>query len=147
MRSTSDIPEKQKDPKSESLFNKVFGGEFLTDPRMRPWYLYFVILMLLVGIAILSEQRIVQKQKKIKKLEQEYKTEISKLKANNQFIPYEQNKALIETLKGRGYVFDESSDYTVTITTPKKEKFLWLKNIFRKDKEKDKKKDAEEKSK
>jgi len=145
MRSTSDIPKKEKDPKSESLFNKVFGGEFLTDPRMRPWYLYFVILMLLVGISILSEQRIVQKQKKIRKLEQEYKTEISKLKANNQFIPYEQNKALIETLKERGYVFDETSDYTVTITTPKEEKFLWLKKIFRKDKEK--KKDAEEKSK
>ena len=142
MRTTSNIPERKRNPKSESFFNKVFGGEYLTNPRMRPWYLYIVVLMLLVGIAILSEQRIVQKQKKINRLEQEYKAEISKLKANNQFIPYEENKALIEMLKERGFVFDEKSDYTVTVTTPKEEKFLWLKKIFKKEK-----KDTEKKSK
>lgn len=143
MRSTTNIPEKNREPKSESFFNKVFGGEFLTDPRMRPWYLYILILTILISFSILSEQRIMQKQKRITRLEQEYKAEISKLKANNQFIPYEESKALIETLKGRGFVFDESSDYTVTITTPKEEKFVWLKKIFKKDK----KKDAEKQSK
>ncbi|MBO7491592.1 MAG: hypothetical protein J6T59_04030 [Bacteroidales bacterium] len=143
MRSTTNIPEKNREPKSESFFNKVFGGEFLTDPRMRPWYLYILILTILISFSILSEQRIMQKQKRITRLEQEYKAEISKLKANNQFIPYEESKALIETLKGRGFEFDESSDYTVTITTPKEEKFVWLKKIFKKDK----KKDAEKQSK
>ncbi len=134
MRSTTKITRKEKDPKSESLFNKVFGGEYLTNPRVRPWYLYVMLLLLLIGVAIMSEQRITQKQKKIQKLENEYKAEISRLKANNQFIPYEENKALIEELKARGFVFDEKSDYTVTVTTPKKEKFLWLKKIFRKEK-------------
>ncbi|MBO4489495.1 MAG: hypothetical protein J5741_07590 [Bacteroidales bacterium] len=143
MRSTTNIPEKNREPKSESFFNKVFGGEFLTDPRMRPWYLYIIVLIILVSISIMSEQRIIQKQKKITRLEQEYKAEISRLKANNQFIPYEESKALIETLKSRGFDFDESSDYTVTITTPKEEKFAWLKKIFKRDK----KKDAEKKSK
>lgn len=140
MRTSTNIPEKTRDPKSESFFNKVFGGAFLTDPRMRPWYLYILILLLLVGIAIFSEQRLVQKQKKINRLEQEYKAEISQLKANNQFIPYEQNKALIEMLKEKGYVFDEKSDYTVTVVTPKEEKYLWLKKIFKR------KKDAEKQS-
>ncbi|MBO7445593.1 MAG: hypothetical protein J6T86_04210 [Bacteroidales bacterium] len=138
MRTTTNIPEKERDPKSENFFNKVFGGEFLTNPKMRPWYLYIVILLLLIGIAIFSEQRIAQKQKKINRLEQEYKAEISRLKANNQFIPYEENKALIEVLKERGFVFDEKSDYTVTITTPQEEKFQWLKKIFKKNKDAEK---------
>ena len=71
-------------------------------------------------------------------MEQEYKAEISRLKANNQFIPYEENKALIEVLKERGFVFDEKSDYTVTITTPQEEKFQWLKKIFKKNKDAEK---------
>jgi hypothetical protein len=120
----------------------VFGGEFLTDPRMRPWYLYILILLILISFSILSEQRIIQKQKKINLLEQEYKAEINKLKTNNQFIPYEENKALIETLKGHGFVFDEQSDYTVTITTPKEEKHLWLKKLFKRDKKKNAEKNS-----
>ena len=145
MRSTT---HNEENPSQErrgwsKVLKDVFGGEFLLSRQMRRWYPYVAFVLVLMAVMVVSEQRIQEKKKKIAKLENQYKAELSRLKANNQFIPYEESKALIETLKSRGFDFDESSDYTVTITTPKEEKFAWLKKIFKRDK----KKDAEKKSK
>lgn len=119
---------KQKEPgRIGSTFKRVFGGEFLLGKQMRHVYIYMAFLFVLVAVMIVSEQRIREKNRKINKLEIEYKNEIARLKANNQFIPYEQNKLLIQSMIDRGYVFDERHDYTVTVRRPVEEKKHWFK--------------------
>ena len=87
------------------------------------------MLVLLVGVLVISEQRINDKKEEISRLENEYKSELSRLKANNQFIPYEENQMLIQKMKDRGYVLNEEHNYTVTVKEPVEEKrhilFFW----------------------
>jgi len=104
------------------LLRRVFGGEFLLSQQMRPWYPYIAFVLVLAAILVLSEQRINEKKQEINQLENEYKAELSKLKANNQFIPYEENQILIQKMKERGYVLDEEHNYTIHIPRPVKEK-------------------------
>lgn len=125
MDSTSKVSRQKKEkPKSRFrlFFENVLGGEFLLSPKMLPWYPFLLFVILLMGISVVSEQRILDKKAKIAELENEYKAELSKLKTNNQFIPYEENQALIETMKSRGYVLDEKHNYTVVVEKPVKEK-------------------------
>lgn len=125
MDSTSEVSRRKKEkPKSRFrlFFENVLGGEFLLSPKMLPWYPYILFVILLMGVSVVSEQRILDKKEKITQLENEYKAELSKLKTNNQFIPYEENQILIETMKSRGYVLDEKHNYTVVVEKPVKEK-------------------------
>lgn len=94
--------------------------------KARPWYLYALFVVLLVTALVVSEQRIRLKQRKIIKLENEYKAEISRLKANNQFIPYEKNKILIGKMQERGFITDEKQIYTVKKTKKAEEKRRWF---------------------
>jgi len=124
---TDNKAKKEKTP----LLRRVFGGEFLLSQQMRPWYPYIAFVLVLAAILVLSEQRINEKKQEINRLENEYKAELSKLKANNQFIPYEENQILIQKMKERGYVLDEEHNYTIHIPRPVKEKrgfFSFLKN-------------------
>jgi hypothetical protein len=104
--------------------------------KMRPWYFYFVFVLILVSSLVLSEQRIKGKQKKITELENTYKTEITKLKANNQFIPYEKNKILIQRMEEKGFITDEKQCFTVKATPKPVEKRRWFKRKERKDENK-----------
>lgn len=99
---------------------------------MRPWYLYFFFVIVLVTLLVISEQRIRVKQKKINELENTYKAEISKLKANNQFIPYEKNKILIQKMQDKGYITDEKHSFTVKETPKREEKRRWFRRKERK---------------
>lgn len=125
---TDDNGKKQKTP----LLRRVFGGEFLLSRQMRPWYPYIAFVLVLAAILVLSEQRINEKKQEITRLENEYKAELSRLKANNQFIPYEENQILIQKMKDRGYVLDEEHNYTIRIPRPEKEKrgfFRFLRRV------------------
>lgn len=108
------------------FFVNVFGGEFLAKKTMRPWYFYFIFVLVLVALLVVSEQRIRMKQKKINDLENVYKAEISKLKANNQFIPYEKNKILINKMQEKGFITDEKHIFTVEKSVKKEEKQRWF---------------------
>ncbi len=105
--------------------------------EMRPWYWYTLFVLILIAILVLSEQQISEKKERITKLENEYKAELVRLKANNQFIPYEENQILIKKMQERGYLLDEKQNYTIMVKKPKEEKrhilFFW----------KNKKKDSE----
>ena len=129
MDSTSQVAQKKK-AKPESSFRhflkNVLGAEFLLAPEMRPWYAYILFVFVLMGITIVSEQSIVKKKAQIEQLENQYKAELSKLKTNNQFIPYEENQILIETMQSRGYILDEKHNYTVPIEHQVKEKRRWF---------------------
>ena len=96
----------------------VFGGEFLLSRQMRPWYLYILFVLALVTALVVSEQSISNKKKKVARLESSYRQEVSKLKANNQYIPYEENKILIQKLLDRGYVFDNNQNFTIRMPKP-----------------------------
>lgn len=127
MESTSKrTAEKTKSSAFKRFFSNVFGGEFLMKEKARPWYLYALFVVLLVTALVVSEQRIRLKQRKIIKLENEYKAEISRLKANNQFIPYEKNKILIGKMQERGFITDEKQIYTVKKTKKAEEKRRWF---------------------
>ncbi len=108
----------------------------MVKKKMRPWYFYVFFLLVLVTILVISEQRIHIKEKKIIELENTYKAEISRLKANNQFIPYEKNKILIQKMQEKGYVTDEKQCFTVKATPKPVEKHRLFKRKERKHEDK-----------
>ena len=112
------------------VLKDVFGGEFLLSRQMLRWYPYSALVCVLMAVMIISEQRIQDKKRKITRLENQYKAELSRLKANNQFIPYEENQILIQKMQERGYVLNEEQNYTIRVKreTPKR------RGIFKKNK-------------
>ena len=127
MRSTTHSEEKPTQEKRgwSKVLKDVFGGEFLLSRQMRRWYPYVAFVLVLMAVLVVSEQRITEKKKKITKLENQYKAELSRLKANNQFIPYEENQILIQKMQDRGYVLNEERNYTIRVKreAPKKRKW------------------------
>lgn len=134
METTSKNNTGQKNEKTKfgQFFSNIFGGEILVKEKMRPWYFYFIFVLILVSALVLSEQRINGKQKKINELENTYKAEISKLKANNQFIPYEKNKILIQRMQEKGFITDEKQCFTVKESPKPVEKRRWFQRKERK---------------
>ena len=127
MRSTSEHKGGRKgESRFERFFSNILGGEFLTRKSARPRFFYVFFVLILVSIIVISEQQIRQKQRRITELENTYKSEITKLKANNQFIPYEKNKILINRMEERGFVTDEKQIFTVRETPKKAKKRRWF---------------------
>lgn len=108
-------PQKKRKP---GIFRKILGGEFLLSRQMRPWYPYFALIFILAALLVISEQRILNKRKQIADLENVYKEEITRLKATNQFIPYEENQKLIREMKARGFILDEEHVYIIKVQQP-----------------------------
>lgn len=125
--SKNNIEQPKEKTKFGQFFSNIFGGEILVKEKMRPWYFYFFFVLILVSTLVVSEQRIKGKQKKISELENNYKAEIAKLKANNQFIPYEKNKILIQKMQEKGFVTREKQCFTVKETPKPVEKRRWFK--------------------
>ena len=134
METTSRNNDRNKPEKTKfgNFFSNIFGGEILVNKKMRPWYFYFFFLLLLVTALVISEQRINAKEKKINELENTYKEEISRLKANNQFIPYEKNKILIQKMQEKGFITDEKQSFTVKETPKPVQKRRWFNRKERK---------------
>jgi len=115
MDTTTRSTDRENQTKRPSLFRRIFGGEFLLSKEMRPWYFYFAMIFLFAIALIVSQQRAISKEEKIDKLDSQYKETISHLKANNQFIPYEENQMLIQKMQERGYVLDEEHTFTIAV--------------------------------
>lgn len=130
MESTTNRTGKQKSTKPNGgWLRRALGGEFLLSKQMLPWYPYLLFVLILTCILIVSEQLIVEKKEKIVRLQNEYKAELSNLKANNQFIPYEENQMLIHKMEERGYHLNQEHTYTIYIKKPVEPKkgFLFFK--------------------
>ena len=138
METTSKNNTRNKPEKTRfgNFFSNIFGGEILVNKKMRPWYFYFFFVLILVTALVISEQRIRAKEKEIIQLENTYKEEISKLKANNQFIPYEKNKILIQKMQEKGFITDEKQSFTVKETPKPVQKRRRFKRKERKDENK-----------
>lgn len=137
MDSTSKRKKKSDSSEHRSFLNKVFGGEFLLKEEMRPWYGYTFFVLVLSAILVVSEQRINEKKEVITLLENKYKAELSNLKANNQFIPYEENQILINKMLNRGFLLNEEDNFTIVVKKPLEEKrhFRWFKKTKKSEKE------------
>lgn len=142
MDTTTNIenPESRNSKRVLSTLKNVFGGEFLLSRQMRPWYLYILFVLVLVTSLVVSEQSISNKKKKVARLESVYRQEVSKLKANNQYIPYEENKVLIQKLLDRGFVFDNNHNFTIRMKKPADTR---KRHLFKKKEKKDNYKDAD----
>ncbi len=128
MRSTthSEEPQPKERRKFFYMLRDVFGGEFLLSRQMRPWYPYILFLLLLMAVMVISEQRITEKKREITRLENQYKAELSRLKANNQFIPYEENQILVKKMEARGYVqLNKEQNYTIRVKREAPKKRRW----------------------
>lgn len=127
MRSTTHSEENPSQERRgwSKVLKDVFGGEFLLSRQMRRWYPYVAFVLVLMAVMVVSEQRITEKKKKITKLENQYKAELSRLKANNQFIPYEENQILIQKMQDRGYVLNEERNYTIRVKRESTKKRKW----------------------
>lgn len=127
MRSTTHSEENPSQERRgwSKVLKDVFGGEFLLSRQMRRWYPYVAFVLVLMAVMVVSEQRITEKKKKITKLENQYKAELSRLKANNQFIPYEENQILIQKMQDRGYVLNEERNYTIRVKREATKKRKW----------------------
>lgn len=138
METTSRVNRENQTEKSRfsRFFSNIFGGEILANRKMRPWYFYFLFVLVLTVALVVSEQQIRAKEKEIAELEDTYKLEISRLKANNQFIPYEKNKILIQKMQEKGYITDEKQCFTVKETPKPVEKRRWFKRKERKHEDK-----------
>ena len=138
METTSKLNRENQTEKSRfsRFFSNIFGGEILANRKMRPWYFYFLFVLVLTAALVVSEQQIREKEKVIDELEDTYKMEISRLKANNQFIPYEKNKILIQKMQEKGYITDEKQCFTVKETPKPVEKRRWFKRKERKHEDK-----------
>lgn len=102
-------------PKKRKFFREVMGGEFLLSKTMIKWYPYLLLLFILAGITVINERTITSKEKKIKKLDEEYKKTISDLRNNNQFIPYDTNQKLIKMMELQGFVSDDKKIYKIPV--------------------------------
>ena len=70
----------KKSGKEKSTFREFMGGEFLLSKAAIKWYPYLLLLFVLAGIVVINERSVMSKENKIKKLDEEYKRNVSDLR-------------------------------------------------------------------
>ena len=112
---TTNPKEPTEKKQKKSRFWKIFTGEFMVDKDFRSAYPYIGFLVILFMLSILTQQCGERKEALIRKKQLEYKDEISRLKQNNNFIPYEQNQELIKMMEERGFVKNDRHLYKIEV--------------------------------
>lgn len=108
---------KKKNTKQNSILREFISGDFLlkeTTIKMLPYILLFFGLAL---VAIMNQNSIKYKKKKIAQKKIEYKIILNELKKNNQFIPYDQLFVIQEQAKMMGFVKNTPHTFKITIKT------------------------------
>ena len=120
MISTSKPEPKEPKTKGKSIWKQLLSGDFLFSKETVRWYPYIAYLFLLLILTVLYEHHMDSKRQYIKHLENEYKTTISELKHNNQYIPYEENQQLKKMLNDRGFENRNNQIYRITVKNTNK---------------------------
>lgn len=115
MISTSEPSKKKEKNSSNSFLKRLLSGEFLSSKEARKWYCYFFFVFILLILIALNEHSVERKRSRIKELETEYKFTIGKLKKNNQFIMYEENKELVRKLNELGFEKNDKNCYKIVV--------------------------------
>ena len=114
---TTNPTEPTKKKTKKSVFKKIITGEFMVDKDFRTIYPYAGFVVLLFVLSILTQQCGERKEALIRKKQIEYKEGLSRLKQNNNFIPYEQNQELIKMMEERGFVKNDRHLYKVEVSS------------------------------
>ena len=115
MISTSKPEPKEPKNKGNSIWKQLLSGYFLFSKETVRWYPYIAYLFLLLILTVLYEHHMDSKRQYIKYLENEYKINISELKHNNQYIPYEENQQLKKILNAKGFENRNNQVYRITV--------------------------------
>ncbi|MBP5709953.1 MAG: hypothetical protein J6W84_03145 [Bacteroidales bacterium] len=113
-------PQEQK-TKPKIRLSHIFDGEVFMSEYVKRLYPYIFMVICLITAIIINEQQITKKQNKIKKYENEYKEALSKLKKNNQFIPYQESQELLKIIEERGFVKNDKNRYKIVVKEAKEE--------------------------
>lgn len=116
MISTSEPARKNEKAKRNSFVTRLLSGDFLFSKEALKWYPYIIFVFLLLVAIVLNEHSMDAKRARIKQLETEYKLTIGKLKKNNQFIMYEENKELVRILNEQGFEKNDKNCYKIVIS-------------------------------
>lgn len=107
--------EQAKETKGFTL-TQLFDGEIIMSKNVRRFYPYFLLLLVFTISIIISERSITKKQKQIKTYENEYKTALSELKKNNQFIPYQESQELLQIIEEKGFIKNDKNRYKIVVS-------------------------------
>lgn len=112
-------PEQSKaKEKGDSFWKQLLSGDFLFAKETVRWYPYLSFVFILLVLVVLNEHNMEDKRSKIKQLETEYKKTISELKHNNQYILYDEEQKLIQTLQDRGFEKNDKHIYKIMVQSP-----------------------------
>lgn len=117
MRTTYKTQRKEKEQVKEPVtLSKIFGGDIITSKQALKFYPYILMVVVFIILIIINEQSIAKKQKQIKRYENEYKEVLSKLKKNNQFIPYQESQELLRIIEEKGFQKSDKNRYKIVVT-------------------------------
>ncbi len=77
---------------------------------------------MLFVIIILMQQSVDKKEDQINKKQTEYKEAITRLKQNNNFIPYEQNQELVKRLEEQGFSKQDRHTFKIEVEKNREDK-------------------------
>ncbi|MCQ2286273.1 MAG: hypothetical protein MJZ76_05300 [Bacteroidales bacterium] len=121
MRTTHQVERKPKPEKErKGTLSDLFDGEIFFSPTAMKLYPIMGLILLFCGLLIYNQNKLDEKRKKINALENEYNEELSNLKKNNQFIPYEESQELLQIIEEKGFKKNESSRYKIVIKPEQK---------------------------
>lgn len=115
MKTANKQERKQKKEEKRSAFWSFMGGDFLLHKKVMQFYPYFFMLFALAAIIIANDAWIGKKEKKLQKIENEYKTTVSKIKKQNEFLPYDTATKLMELLQEEGFKKDQKQLYKIPV--------------------------------
>ena len=110
-------PKEPTKNKKKSRFRDFITGEIMVDKDVKSTYPFIGFVVLLFVLSILTQQCGERKVALIRKKQTEYKEGLSRLKQNNNFIPYEQNQELIKMMEERGFVKNDRHLYKVEVSS------------------------------
>lgn len=108
-------PKESAKKKKISRLRKIVTGEFMVDESFTSTYPYIGFLIVLIALVIITHQRGERKEDQIRKKQAEYKEGLSRLKQNNNFIPYEQTQELLKMVEEQGFTKSDRHLYRVEI--------------------------------
>ncbi|MDL2308091.1 hypothetical protein LJC68_01900 [Bacteroidales bacterium OttesenSCG-928-B11] len=115
MKTANRKAKKEKKEEKRSAFWAFMGGDFLLHKKVTQFYPYLVMLILLAAIIIANDNWIRRKEKKLERIENEYKNTVSKIKKQNEFLPYDTAEKVMQLLKEEGFTKDEKKLYKIPV--------------------------------
>jgi hypothetical protein len=111
--------QKTVQPKQNPI--RIFlGGHFLLSKQVTFWYPCLLYLFVLVVIMVYNDQKITEKSRKLRILDDAYKIEVGRLEKNNQFIPYPVRQNIENRMEAKHFI-KNGKRYYITMKNKEQE--------------------------